>query len=123
MIISGIVIVVIGVILLEIFGSILLQKDTSPFVLFAFAGFFMIATGFIVIYGEGKEGILLGTGRLKENAIYETVSSVPEKGKWVVVLRNQDGDLFAHLLDQNPPKVFKKTNDPKNPYQSYPSAP
>ena len=63
MIISGIVIVVIGVILLEIFGSILLQKDTSPFVLFAFAGFFMIATGFIVIYGEGKEGILLGTGR------------------------------------------------------------
>ncbi len=59
---------------------------------------------------------------LKTNEIYEVASSVPEKGKWAVILRNQDGNLLAYILTQNPPKVFKKTNDRKNPYQPYPPA-
>ncbi len=63
-------------------------------------------------------------GELKTNAIYEVVSAgvvtQDKETKVAVILKKQNGDLVAYLLDRMPPKIFKKTKDPNNPYQAYP---
>lgn len=61
---------------------------------------------------------------LDTNEIYETLSSVQvEKDKWAVVLKDRDGDLSAHLLPVDPPKILKRgpVQNGKSTYEPYPS--
>lgn len=72
-------------------------------------------------YGEG---ILardnLPMNGLSENQVFETLSSKKVGKKYAVILRMPDGKLRAYLLDRNPPEVFKKSSNEKDPYPAYP---
>ncbi|MEK7463372.1 MAG: hypothetical protein AAB621_03365 [Patescibacteria group bacterium] len=82
-----------------------------------FALLFIVA-GSIMMYfhGVGKLLVLGDFIDLKPNAVYETLSSVQDDGKYIVILRN-DGQRIAYLLEKDPPSLFKYTGNPSNPYQ------
>jgi len=83
------------------------------------AGFMVAALLTAYSSGSGE----LREGSLKPDAIYEVLSSAPDKGKYAVILREQDGHLVAHLLKNNPPKMFKYSNDmsdANDPYLPFP---
>ena len=118
-----VVLLVAGLILAIWFGSC---TDSGAGILVVAAAA-LIGLGALVAYEHGTGE--LSIYRLEHNAIYETVSSTPDNGKYAVILREQDGSLSAYLMDQNPPKMFKvtgvdaKTFEPFPPVSPVPSVP
>ena len=113
-----------------------LKKDGShlasrrALIIFAIAflafSYFSIGNGHALsrLGRDGRSGIFQSKS-LEENQIYETLSSVSVGGgEWAVVLKDQDGDVFAYFLKEDPPKVFKRGgSNEEHVYTSYPPAP
>lgn len=76
----------------------------------------LILAGSVRLYEHGVGRLGLNEKSLKSNAVYETLSSVRDDGKYIVVLRN-DGKRIAYLLEKDPPSLFKYTGNPSDPYQ------
>ena len=119
MLIIAVVLLVCGGIFAIGFGCEL-GKDNDPSVLSFLLPIGLIITGACLIHEAGN-GKPIG-GQLERNAVYERLSSAPDNGKYVVVLRKQNGDVVVHLLDKNPPlasNYFKYTGNADNPYQLF----
>ena len=101
-------------------GGVWLKENDNlagAMALFFASAFIVVGAVFTRDLGAGK---LAKVSVLTEHAIYETLSSVPDNGKYAVILREWDrgGNLASYLLDKNPPKTFKAINDKNDPYQS-----
>ncbi len=81
-----------------------------------FLGTLGITTSLYLIFKLGAGNV--GDNALATGAIYETKSMVQDGDGFIVVLKHDD-KFTCHRLKQQPPPVFKKTEDPKNPYQPY----
>ena len=106
--------------LLVLFVAYMAGKDTEePFLFFIMLGglaFLVMGSTLMYYSGTGE----LSMERLKTNSVYEVLSSAQDKGKYAVILREQDGHLAAYLLDKNPPNVFKAVDNENDPYQLFP---
>mgnify|MGYP001607576805 CR=1 FL=1 len=122
-----VVLLVVGFVFAILLGIAMKNSDDSGALLCLFFSPIFIGMGAVITYGHGTGE--LSIYRLEHNAIYETVSSTPDNGKYAVILREQDGSLSAYLMDQNPPKMFKvtgvdaKTFEPFPPVSPVPSVP
>ena len=109
-----VVLLVAGLILAIWFGSCI---DSGAGILVVAAA--LIGLGALVAYVHGTGE--LSMHRLEQNAIYETLSSVPDgAGKYAVILKEQDGSLSAYVLAQDPPKMFKVTGEDRKIFEPFP---
>lgn len=118
MIVVIISLLVLGLFFATWFGEDLKSSGGSIALLIAAIGCIMFAVS--LTYDEGRGWLEHNSPRL--NAVYETVASAPDgNGKYAAILRTQDGDLVAYLLERNPPPVFKVVRNATEPFQSFPA--
>ena len=119
----AIVLLALGSIFIFIGGGTCFDRNVEDRLLWLVAlavGLVLIVLGSSILYDEGKATGSIDKDNLKTVARYETRCVTRDNdGKYIVVL-NHDNDYTCHRLDQQPPSVFKKTDDPKSPYQQYP---
>lgn len=113
-----VVLLVAGLILAIWFGSCT-DSGTGMTGILVVAAAALIGLGALVAYVHGTGE--LSMHRPEQNAIYETLSSVPDgAGKYAVILKEQDGSLSAYVLAQDPPKMFKVTGEDRKIFEPFP---
>ena len=104
------VIAIVAAVAVLVFGIFFMDTSNSGWALtFLMLTLAASATSITTARKSGY-GHLLDSDNLKENEIYETVSTVsenPENEVFYVALRERDGDIRAFVLKHEPPPVFK----------------